>query len=148
MAGLAATLGLGGYALATEGAFAITQRVDPSMGSLLRNRYIAGGVFTAAGLALAAFSSPVLGAGLAAGGLAALAGTQLTLALGSVLDKKPSGQAVAGLFNPGGDQRFAGVFGTDGKQQFSGVFGLDGKQQFSGIAGQMFEPDPWDGMNG
>lgn len=71
----------------SDGAFAITQRTDPSLETLERNRYIVGGVWTAGGIAAAALGSPFLGVALAAGGVTSMFGTKLTLLLGKVLDK-------------------------------------------------------------
>lgn len=155
-AGLGAALGLAAYAIANEGAFALTQRLDPTMATLVRNRYIAGAVLTAGGLALAAFESPVLGTGLAAGGLAALAGVQLVGLLGKVLDKPaaatPAAAPLQAQTNP---TTTKGIFGTDGRQQFQGIFNPMGQQTFQGLfnaAGQQSftgnQSDPWDGVSG
>lgn len=142
MAGLAAALGLGAFALATDGSFALTQRTDPTLATLIRNRRIVGGVVTVGGLLLAAFASPVLGAGLAAGGLAALAGTEASLALGHVIDKKnadgslqvaqpaAAAKAISGVFG-GGHQLIGAVYSND-QQMIGGVFG-DGHQLIGGM---------------
>lgn len=76
----------------SDGAFAITQRTDPSLETLERNRYILGGIWTAGGIGIAALGSPFLGAAVAAGGVTSMLGTKLTLLLGKVLDK-PAQQA-------------------------------------------------------
>jgi len=111
MAGLAGLAGL-----ANAGSFALTQRTDPSLATLQRNRYIAGGLMAAAGVALA-FVSPVIGAGVAAGGFASLFGSQLAIAAGNVLDKKttPAPQTVKGIAYSG----IHGVFGPP----MQGVYG-------------------------
>ncbi len=155
MAGLAAGLGLVTYAVGTDGSFALTQRMDPTLATLDRNRMIGGGVLTAVGLALAAFVSPILGAGVAAGGLAALAGTQVSNALGHLIDKKnpdgslqtaqpaaplaasPSAAALNGVFDPSGQQRLGGVFGGGG-QLIGGVFDPGGQQQLGSPYGEYF----------
>ena len=125
MAGLAAGLGLVTYAVGQAGSFAITQRTDPSRATLDRNRYIGFGVLTAAGMAIAAFASPILGAGVAAGGLMGLGGTELALALGRVVDKTEGPPAkLAGVDDR---QQFAAVY-DGGGQHFGGVFGADGRQ--------------------
>jgi hypothetical protein len=152
LAALSAALGLVSYAVANDGSFAITQRLDPTLETLQRNRYIVSGVLTAAGLAVAAFLSPVLGAGVAAGGLASLCGTQLSLAIGKLIDKKnpdgslqtaqraavTSGRAIKGLgavYDPGGQQQhLAGVFGPSGVQQFGmGAVFSGGGQTFGDL---------------
>ncbi len=85
--GLAAVLGVGVYALVTDGAFAIAQRLDPSMGTVERNRYILGGVAFIGGVALALTKSPLFGAVIAGAGAIGALGTKASLALGHVLDK-------------------------------------------------------------
>lgn len=141
MAGLGAALGLLTYGIANDGSFAITQRTDPTLATLQRNRYIVSGVLTVAGLALAALASPILGCGVAAGGLASLAGTQLSLAMGKVLDKKnadgslqtaqPAAPAIKGLgaVYDGQQQQFGALF-TQGQQQFGALY--DGGGQLFG----------------
>ena len=126
MAGLASVAGLAAYAVFGAGSFALTQRMDPSMASLERNRYIAGGIATALGLGLS-FVSPVLGAGVMAGGLVGLAGTDLYLAIGKVIDKAPEAPAkgVQGLYNARGQQRLIdGLYNTSGQQKL--IQGLGG----------------------
>ncbi len=124
MAGLAAIAGLASYAVFGAGSFALTQRIDPSMASLERNRYIAGGIATALGLGLT-FVSPVLGAGVMAGGLVGLAGTDLYLAIGKVIDKAPAAPGVAGLYNTRGQQRLIdGLYNNRGQQKL--IQGLGG----------------------
>lgn len=141
---LGAGLGLAAYAIANEGAFALTQRLDPTMATVVRNRYIAGGLLLGGGILLA-LESPVLGTGMAAGGLAALAGVQLVGLLGKVLDKpvaalppgsqaqiNPGTSGIRGLMNANGQQSFAGLLNAQGQQSFGGVFN-GGVQQFSGL---------------
>ncbi len=85
---LAALAAVATYAVVSDGAFAITQRTDPSMGTLVRNRYILGGLAFAAGIALALTVSPVYGVAVAAAAaIGSGAGTSASLALGKVLDK-------------------------------------------------------------
>lgn len=137
LAGLAAGLGLVTYAVGQAGSFALTQRTDPSRATLDRNRYIGFGVLTAAGLAVAAFgkgmTASMLGAGVAAGGLMGLGGTELALALGRVVDKTEGPPAkLAGVFNGAGQQRFNGVFDGAGQQRFGAVFQPPMLQQMSG----------------
>lgn len=138
MAAAAASLGLVTYAIGQAGSFALTQRTDPSRATLDRNRYIGFGVLTAIGLGVAAFASPMLGAGIAAGGLMGLGGTELSLALGRVVDKtegpaaKLAGlytdrQQFAAVYGGGGEQRFSAVY-DGGGQHFGGIFGADGRQ--------------------
>lgn len=126
LVGLAAVGGLVAYAIPGAGSFALTQRLDPSMVTLERNRYIAGGVATAIGLGVGFFLSPVVGAGIAAGGLVGLAGTDLYLALGKVIDKKPEGappKAISAIYD-GGRQRIQGVFRAGGDQRIEGMGGV------------------------
>lgn len=149
MAAIGSVLGLVAFTAVSAGTFALTQRLDPSLNTLIRNRRIAAGLFTVGGVALA-FVSPILGAGVAAGGLAVLAGTEASLALGHLIDKPASssasspasGQTVAsqnvnGIFGAGRQQlpNMTGVFGG-GRQQLpnmSGVFAPGGHQAFAGI---------------
>ncbi len=134
MAGIAGIAGLAVYAVAGAGSFALTQRIDPTMATLERNRYIAGGVATAVGLGVAMFVSPIVGAGIAGGGLVALAGTDLYLALGKVLDKAPAAGAtpatppatpqvkgLGGLFQGGTQQLGIGGLYRGGSQQIGDV---------------------------
>ena len=122
LAGLAGIAGLAAYAVSGAGSFALTQRIDPSMASLERNRYIAGGLAAALGLGVAIYASPVLGAGILAGGVVGLAGTDLYLALGKVLDKAPAAPAkIAGVYE-GGAQQLQGVY-EGGAQQLQGAYG-------------------------
>lgn len=113
------------------------------MKTLERNRYIAGGVATILGGAVAMFASPIIGAGLLAGGLVALVGTDLYLAFGKVVDKAPDApaqqlpapQKVGALYR-GGQQRPMGALYRGGQQKILGIGGLyrAGQQQLS---------DPW-----
>lgn len=147
MAGLAALLGLAAYGVAGAGSFALTQRLDPSLGTLERNRYVAAGLFTLAGIGLA-FKSPLLGAGLAAGGLVSGAGAKLAIALGKVLDKKPaaSDTPIAGY------EALQGVYGNIGAYEaMQGVYGnIGGYLPMQGVYGNIgdFVPaPPWQGAN-
>jgi len=139
LAGLAGLAGLAAYAITGAGSFALTQRIDPSMATLERNRYIAGGLAAAAGLGVAIFASPVIGAGLLGGGLVALAGTDLYLAIGKVIDKAPTAPAAArqvkGVFE-GDSQQLGGVF-SGGSQQL-GIGGI-----YQGGSQQLGELDQW-----
>lgn len=116
--GLAALLAVAGYAVVSAGSFALTQRLDPSLETVGRNRYIAAGAVTVLGIGLALTGMPIVGLALAAGGAVAGAGTKVALLLGDVLDKKPaqmSGMgavvnAVSGRQRLGGyNQRMAGM---------------------------------------
>lgn len=153
---LASGLGLVTFAVGTDGSFALTQRTDATLQTLDRNRMIVSGVLTAGGLALACFAKPgstvqlLLGCGVAAGGLASLGGTQVSNALGHLIDKhnpdgslqtaQPAAQKAAqkslnGVFE-GGNQRLGGVFGPAGNQQLGAVFGSGGGQ----MLGAAFSP--------
>lgn len=131
LAGLAAAAGLAAYAITGAGSFALTQRLDPGMASLERNRYIGGGLALVAGLAIAAFASPIIGAGIAAGGLVGVAGTDLYLALGKVLDKEPAKPAAAAPAPAAAPKAISGLF-MNGQQQINGLF-RDGQQQIGGL---------------
>lgn len=85
MAAVAGVLGLVGYALGNAGAYAVTQRMDPTLQTVVRNRYILGGLIFVGGLLLVK-KSPMIGAAVAAGGIGAAAGTQLSVALGNIID--------------------------------------------------------------
>lgn len=142
MAGLAGALGLGSYALSTSAAFGLTKRFDPALKDLERNRYIAGGAMTIGGLLLAAFASPILGAGVAAGGLAALAGTQLSFAIDPVFQlgaspaaaPAPAAKAINGVFNTSGRQQLGAIFNAGGRQEIGAVFNGSSQVLMGGIA--------------
>ena len=140
MAGLAALGGLAAFAVSGAGSFALTQRIDPSMATLERNRYIAGGLATVAGLAVAAFTDQkILGAGIAAGGLVGLAGTDLYLAIGKVIDKPLPGdkpaptpqKAINGVFEGGQQQLGIGGYFEAGEQQLQGLGYSGGDEQWA-----------------
>ncbi len=137
MAGLAAIAGLASYAVFGAGSFAATQRLDPSMATLERNRYIAGGIATALGLGVAVLASPIVGAGLAAGGLIGLVGTDLYLAIGKVIDKAPEpapAKKISGLYQGGQQRLMQGVYGN-GRQQFGHEQYLNAGRQPMGMLG-------------
>lgn len=102
--GLAAVAGLLTYGVLNAGSFALTSRIDPSLATLSRNRYIAGALGVAGGIILG-FAHPLAGVAVAAGSLASLGGSQLSIGLGNVLEKKPA-KAIAGVFMP---QAMAGI---------------------------------------
>jgi hypothetical protein len=138
LAGLAALGGLAAFAVSGAGSFALTQRIDPSMATLERNRYIAGGLATVAGLAVAAFTEQkILGAGIAAGGLVGLAGTDLYLAIGKVIDKAPTApaaaptKAISGVFEGGQQQLGIGGYFEAGEQQLQGLGYSGGDEQWT-----------------
>jgi hypothetical protein len=126
-AGLAAIAGLASYAVFGAGSFALTQRLDPTMATLERNRYIAGGFATVLGIGVAALASPVIGAGLAAGGLVALAGTDLYLAIGKVIDKAPPAGAA-------GPKQIRGIYDDGQRRTISGIYD-GGQRRLNGIGG-------------
>jgi hypothetical protein len=137
MAGLAGAAGLASFALSTSAAFGLTKRLDPGMTSLSRNRMVAGGAFTAAGLLLAAFAHPLVGAAVAAGGLAALAGTQLSFAIDPIWQlgipaDTTTAKKITGIFD-GQRQRLGGVYTGAGRQNFGrsrgGLVGIGGIYQ-------------------
>jgi len=134
LAALAGGLGLVTFAVGQAGSFALTQRTDPSRATLDRNRYIGFGVLTAAGIAIAATmgkKSPValvLGAGVAVGGAIGLGGTELSLAIGRVVDKTTSPAVLA---QPPSVKGLGAVYGA-GAQQFGAVYG-GGDQKFFGM---------------
>ncbi len=104
--GLAAIAGLLSYGVLGAGTFALTQRLDPSLATLQRNRYIAGALGVAGGIVLG-FAHPLAGVAVAAGSLASLAGSQLSMGIGKVIEKKAEApKAIAGVFMP---QAMAGV---------------------------------------
>lgn len=82
---LAVALAAAGYAVVNAGSYALTQRIDPSLDTAVRNRYIASALCVAGGVLLA-FKSPILGIGLAAGGAIAAVGSKVTALLSSVVD--------------------------------------------------------------
>jgi hypothetical protein len=127
--------GLGSYALLGAGTYAATQRLDPSMATLQRNQYIAGGVGVVAGIAAAILGHPLIGVAVGVGGAVVLGGTDLYLGLGKLLDKAPTApvalpaaqvKGVGALFR-GGDQQIReigmGALYRDGDQQIRGFRG-------------------------
>lgn len=108
--GLALVLAVAGYAVVSAGSFALTQRLDPTLDTVARNRYLAAGAFTLLGLGLAIFGGmPVLGLGLAAGAAVSGIGTKASLLLGDVLDKRPAMAGLGAVINSAtGRQRMAG----------------------------------------
>ncbi len=140
LAGLAAAAGLGTFALTTSAAFGLTKRFDPGLASLERNRYIAGGAATALGLALAIFASPIIGAGVMGGGLAALAGTQLSFLIDPVfqLGAAPAATPPAttkglGAVYGGGQQQLGAIYGGGQQQLGMGAVFNGQAQMLSGV---------------
>jgi hypothetical protein len=111
-AAIAGVLGLLGYAVGNAGAYALTQRLDPTLQTVVRNRYILGGLIVVGGLLLAK-KKPLIGAGLAAGGAAALAGTQLSLALGNVIDMKTTAPTTTTTTAPTTQKGMGAVFANN-----------------------------------
>lgn len=95
MTGIAALVGILGYAAPTALAYSITQRTDSSMGTLLRNRYILSGIAFLAGIFVAR-KHPIIGTALAAGGAVSALGSKTAIAIGTVTDKKDAA-ATSGL---------------------------------------------------
>jgi hypothetical protein len=92
VAGLAGLAGLGAYVVAQAGSYVATQHLDPTMADYTRNRRILSGLLAAGGVGVAALlGSPVIGAGIAAGALASLAGTEAYQAVGLALGKSSTG---------------------------------------------------------
>lgn len=94
---MGALVGLAAYGVVSAGAFAVTQRMDPTLNSLIRNRYILGGLGGLAGVALAVKGHPLVGVGVAAGALGAVFGAPLAIAIGNVVDKPSAPATVTGL---------------------------------------------------
>lgn len=140
MAGLAGALGLATFALTTSAAFGLTKRFDPSLAGLERNRYIGGALATGIGLAVAIWASPTLGAGVMGGGLAALAGTQLSFAIDPVFQlgaapASPAPQTTKGLgaiFDGNRQQLGMGAI-YDGRGQNLGAVFNGQAQMLSGV---------------
>ena len=89
-------LGVGGFAAASVGSFALTKQLDPTMATLTRNRMIAGGVVGVGGIALALKSKKPLmqnaGLALAAAGAIFAVGPTVSQLAGNLV-----GQTVAGI---------------------------------------------------
>lgn len=110
--GLAALLAVAGYAVVSAGSFALTQRLDPTLETVGRNRYAAAALLAVGGLALATVGGmPILGVALAAGGAVAGLGTKVALLLGSVLDKQTTTAGIGAVFSGGGQQKLGAVYG-------------------------------------
>lgn len=159
LAALAAGAGLVTYAIGQAGSFSLTQRLDPSRATLDRNRYIGFGVLTAAGLAIAAFvkgeTAAMLGAGVAAGGLMGLGGTELSLAIGKVTDlttapavlAQPPAATVKGLRGVYDDPAFGAVYGAGaGRQQLGAVYAPNAGAQRFGRLGTVYASGEDDGL--
>jgi hypothetical protein len=125
--GVAATLGIAGFAIAQVSAYAVTQRTDPSFATIQRNNIIAGALVGAAGIFLALKKKPLLGVALAAGGLAAGGGGKARELLAKLV---PAPTATAQL---------GAVYGQDGMaavHQLEGYETLQGYEQLSAVYGQ------------
>lgn len=158
-AGLAVMLGLAGYVVVNAGSAAISQRIDPSLSSMARDRYIAAAVVGVGGVALA-FVNPLFGVALLAASVIAVGGAKLSMLAGGVLDKKP---ALGAVFDAGGRQQMGGynqiagylpvgmqaVYGQDMAavygQDMAAVYGQDmaGMGAINGGRGGFMPKPPW-----
>jgi hypothetical protein len=143
--GIAATLAVASYALVNAGALAATQRLDPQLQSLVRNRYIAGALGVVGGLFLAR-KEPLYGAGVAAGALVAIGGMKAYQLVGSVIEKKadvPIGdyESMAAVYgNLGGYAPQMGAYASMGA-----VYGNMGAV-YGNLGDPSFVPAPnWEG---
>ena len=147
MAGLAAFAGLASFAIVGSASSVITAHLDPTYGTLVRNRRIAGGLATLGGIALA-FVDPLLGAGVATGGLAVLAGSEASMALISVLPAPsvaPGSSAapmnaqfetaprMSSILGPGQRQQFGAI--VQGGRQRLGAVVQGGRQRLGALQG-------------
>jgi hypothetical protein len=140
MAGLGAVVGLVAFTVVSAGAAVATAHLDPTYATLVRNRRIAGGLATVGGVLLA-FVNPILGAGVAAGGLVTLVGTETSMAvIGLMPAAKPAPAAapvleaaapMGAILGPGQRQKFGAVV-SGGRRQFFGAVVSRGVQRFGG----------------
>ncbi len=114
-AALASAGALATYAVVSAGTFAATQRLDPSLATLERNRYLASGLAVIGGLALCAFkpSLALYGAGIAGAGVVVAVGSKAAIALGGVLEPARAQTPVAALYAGDAYPRLAGVYGQN-----------------------------------
>jgi hypothetical protein len=130
--GIAATLGVAGFALTTTAAYKATQHTDPSFGTIARNAYIAAAVIGGAGLLFAMKKNPLFGAALAGGALAAGFGQKVSNQLSRLIpEPKPAmaaiyGQDMSGYQQLAGYVPMAAVYGQD-MAGMAGVLDADGE---------------------
>lgn len=114
--GLAALVGILAYGVTSALTFSLTQRLDPKLDTLLRNRRILGGLAIVAGALVGIKKSPTFGAAIAAGGAASAFGTPIALAIGKVTDKPMSAvfrQDMQGYDQLGGYAPVGAVYGQN-----------------------------------
>jgi hypothetical protein len=141
-------LGLAGYVVVNAGSSAISQRIDPTLGSLSRDRYIVAGLVGVGGIALA-FVNPILGVPLVGASVLAVFGPKLSMLVGGLLEKAPA--KIGAVFDQGGNQ-IGGYDQIGGYlQDMSAVYGQDMSavygQDMSGMGaingrGRGFTPSP------
>ncbi len=120
--------GVAGFALATAGSYAVTQRTDPSFGNIGRNNVIAAALVAGGGVVLALKKSPMFGAALAAGALAAAFGSKASIALNKLI---PAPSATP--------EQLAAVYGQDGMAaayQLAGYESMQGYESLQAVYGQ------------
>jgi hypothetical protein len=144
---LAVALAAAGYAVVNAGSYALTQRLDPSLDTAVRNRYIASALCIGGGLLLAS-KSPLLGIGLAAGGAIAAVGSKVTALLSSVVDSGGTDAAkkIGAVYGQMGAYApyMGAVYGNNmaGYERQMGRMGAVYANNLSGL-GNYVPPAPW-----
>lgn len=127
--GLSATLGVLGFAAASAASYAYTQRTDATFATIGRNNMIAAAVVLAGGVFLAIKKKPLLGVGLAAGGLAAGAGAKASALVTKLLPQPVATTTVSAVYGENGMasvHQLEGYEPIGGYEPISSVYGQDG----------------------
>ncbi len=124
------------YALLASGSYALTQRLDPSLATLDRNRYVGSALAVIGGAVLSA-KHPAIGAALAAAGATAAGGMAVAVQLGKVIQKPPTTttQGLGEVYAPG---ELGAVYSGD---QLGAVY--DGMGSLGAIASGYEPSPPW-----
>lgn len=94
---IAAVIGAAAMGLVSAGAYAATQRSDPSMVKLQRNSYIAAALAIVAGIYVGKKKNPMWGVAIATGGAALLIATKVAVFVGGLVSK-PTTPAMAAVY--------------------------------------------------
>ncbi len=141
---IAAGLATATFAVVHVAATGITQRTDPTLGTLMRNRNILAGAALIGGTYLAATKSPVFGAAVASAGLVAAIGTPAVVQLSNLLPA-PTASKMAAVY--GQDMR-AVYDQMSGYEEVAGLIPMQAVygQDMRGI-GDFLPSPPWQGSS-
>lgn len=146
MAGVAAGLALVSFVAVSAGSYALTQKSDPTLKNLERNRYLAAGLAGVGGAILAMKKSPLMGAAVAAGALVSALGIKATLAVQKSLASSASSSDV-----PAGTSGLGAYHQIAGYEPIGAVYGnMAGMGAVYGNMagmGAMAPAPPWIGSN-